>query len=164
MCVLAPTHEVCPQIMCPENHLIPEDCRRPNFVIGSDNITRCRVCDSSLCGMYTVYRIVRIVYNKCASVWAIFVIRVIFSILKCSHTIACCIDVGERMRKRSCTLIYVKGTLAHLGLRCVIRRGQFMFWTRSKQFNSVCERISYMQRIRLSYARHTLSTRMLEWR
>jgi len=63
------------------------------------------------------------------------------------------------------TLIYVRGTLGislvvpntltYVSVRCIIRRGQLIFWTCLKLF-SVCERKTYMLRRHLPYAKHLL--------
>ena len=39
--------DVCPQIDCLDR--VPRSCRIKQFVIGSDGITKCRVCDKDGC-------------------------------------------------------------------------------------------------------------------
>ena len=48
------SRNICPQIMCPNQRKIKEFCNKPEFVIGRDGQTRCRVCDSNLCGEYSL--------------------------------------------------------------------------------------------------------------
>ena len=49
--ILTVFSENCPQYMCPNDAKIPESCRKPQFVIGADGQSKCRVCDSNMCGM-----------------------------------------------------------------------------------------------------------------
>ena len=58
---------VCPAVLCPAIE-IPKDCRKPEFVIGLDHRTKCRVCDSNLCGklcprVTLIYRF-SLLYNR----------------------------------------------------------------------------------------------------
>ncbi|XP_045177171.2 uncharacterized protein LOC123537503 [Mercenaria mercenaria] len=43
-------YNVCPVILCAKEGEIPEECRKPQFVIGSDGKTPCQICDDSFCG------------------------------------------------------------------------------------------------------------------
>jgi len=44
--------EVCPQIQCPMDSTIEEDCRKASYEIGTDGVTKCRMCDGSHCGKH----------------------------------------------------------------------------------------------------------------
>ena len=76
--------------------------------------------------------------------------------LKCSHTTAYGISVCQRLIIRSHTQIYVRGTLAYVGVRCYTQRLNYFF-------GHVQKILAYasVQIIRYSYAHHTLGIRWI---
>lgn len=47
--------DLCPVVVCENDGVIPDECRKPQFVTGYDGETLCKICDASFCGEKTAF-------------------------------------------------------------------------------------------------------------